>query len=372
MTVQLSPASPQPVSLLSQAGQGVGDGVDVGGDVQAVQDHVVAGVDDRRDLRRVDHLHQPRQQAGRTHSTGQGHEHGDSLALAPRYAARPMRSLDLLVHLAGRCRRGRLCSPPRRPARRRWWARVGDIDRPYDWASVTKLCTALAVLVAVEETTLSLGGGGRPPGVDGGPPAGPRLGPRALGRGGARAPGPPPHLLQRRLRPAGRALGASARASPSPTTCARRCSTPSACAGRGWPPGARRPPACTARVRDLVHLAAELLSPTLVAPVTLARATAVAFPGLSGVLPGFGRQDPCDWGLGFELRDAKRPHWTGARQQPVGPSATSARPAGSSGSTPRRRWPASRSADRAFGPWAAEAWPAPLRRRAGRLRARVC
>ena len=31
-------------------------------------------------------------------------------------------------------------------------------------------------------------------------------------------------------------------------------------------------------------------------------AATVAFPGLSGVLPGFGRQDPNDWGLGFEIR----------------------------------------------------------------------
>ena len=40
------------------------------------------------------------------------------------------------------------------------------------------------------------------------------------------------------------------------------------------------------------------------------------FPGLVGVLPGFGRMDPNDWGLGFELRDAKSPHWTGARNSP--------------------------------------------------------
>jgi CubicO group peptidase (beta-lactamase class C family) len=45
-------------------------------------------------------------------------------------------------------------------------------------------------------------------------------------------------------------------------------------------------------------------------------ATSVAFPGLAGVLPGFGRQDPLDWGLGFELRDAKSPHWTGSRNSP--------------------------------------------------------
>ena len=52
------------------------------------------------------------------------------------------------------------------------------------------------------------------------------------------------------------------------------------------------------------------------APETLDEATAVQFPGLAGVLPGFGRQDPNDWGLGFELRDAKAPHWTGSRNSP--------------------------------------------------------
>ena len=31
------------------------------------------------------------------------------------------------------------------------------------------------------------------------------------------------------------------------------------------------------------------------------------FPGLDGVLPGFGRQEPNDWGLGLELRDGKQP-----------------------------------------------------------------
>jgi CubicO group peptidase (beta-lactamase class C family) len=109
-------------------------------------------------------------------------------------------------------------------------------------------------------------------------------------------------------------------------------------------------------VRDLVLLATELLAPTLIAPVTLARASTVAFGGLSGVLPGFGRQDPCDWGLGFELRDAKRPHWTG--------TANSPRTFGHFGQAGGFVWvdPEAQVAcvslsDRAFGPWAAEAWP---------------
>jgi CubicO group peptidase (beta-lactamase class C family) len=54
-----------------------------------------------------------------------------------------------------------------------------------------------------------------------------------------------------------------------------------------------------------------------VAASTLATATTVAFEGLGGVMPGFGRQDPLDWGLGFEVRDAKSPHWTGRSNSPA-------------------------------------------------------
>ena len=42
----------------------------------------------------------------------------------------------------------------------------------------------------------------------------------------------------------------------------------------------------------------------------------VLISGLAGVLPGFGRQTPNDWGLGFELRGQKSPHWTGTRNSP--------------------------------------------------------
>jgi len=110
---------------------------------------------------------------------------------------------------------------------------------------------------------------------------------------------------------------------------------------------------------DLLRLMRELLDPTLVAPETLAEATSVQFPGLDGVLPGFGRQTPNDWGLGFELRDGKSPHWTGSRN--------STRTYGHFGSKPgtatflwidpERRLVAAAVADVSFGPWAASAWP---------------
>ena len=57
---------------------------------------------------------------------------------------------------------------------------------------------------------------------------------------------------------------------------------------------------------DLTKFAAELQAPTLVSEAMMAEATTVAFPGLSGVLPGLGYRKNNDWGLGFELRRIKR------------------------------------------------------------------
>lgn len=63
-------------------------------------------------------------------------------------------------------------------------------------------------------------------------------------------------------------------------------------------------------VDDLTAFATELLSPTLVTAATLAEATSEQFPGLAGVVPGLGSYDPNPWGLGFELKGPKSPHWT--------------------------------------------------------------
>jgi CubicO group peptidase (beta-lactamase class C family) len=71
-------------------------------------------------------------------------------------------------------------------------------------------------------------------------------------------------------------------------------------------------------VGDLAAVAAELLAPgRLVHPTTVAELATVQFPGLSGVVPGFGRQTTNDWGLGFEIRDSKSPHWTGIGNAPA-------------------------------------------------------
>jgi CubicO group peptidase (beta-lactamase class C family) len=107
---------------------------------------------------------------------------------------------------------------------------------------------------------------------------------------------------------------------------------------------------------DLVRFAAELQAPTLVAEQTLAEATSVAFPGLGGVLPGFGNQRPNDWGLGFEIRSRKCPHWTGDDNSPATYGHF-----GAAGTflwvDPDHRVAAVALTDRPFDQWATEVWP---------------
>ena len=54
----------------------------------------------------------------------------------------------------------------------------------------------------------------------------------------------------------------------------------------------------TSTVADLAAFAADLLHPSTVSAQMHAEASAVQFPGLDGVLPGYGAQRPNDWGLG--------------------------------------------------------------------------
>jgi CubicO group peptidase (beta-lactamase class C family) len=109
-------------------------------------------------------------------------------------------------------------------------------------------------------------------------------------------------------------------------------------------------------VDDLLVLVAELLVPRLIAEETLAEMTSVQFPGLSGVLPDFGRFDPLDWGLGVQI-NTPEPSWMGSR--------ASARTFGHFGGSGTFVWidPEAGVAcvaltDREFGDWAKLAWPA--------------
>ena len=66
-------------------------------------------------------------------------------------------------------------------------------------------------------------------------------------------------------------------------------------------------------INDLVLFVEELRSPTLISRETYLDAISPVFPELSGVGPGLGSFDPCPWGLGIEIRGHKSPHWTGTR-----------------------------------------------------------
>merc|ERR1711969_176035 len=113
----------------------------------------------------------------------------------------------------------------------------------------------------------------------------------------------------------------------------------------------------TSTVADLAAFAGDLLEPVTVSAPMHSDAISVQFPGLDGVLPGFGVQRPNDWGLGFEVRDGKSPHWTG--------SANSARTFGHFGQSGTFLWvdPDAGVAlvvltDRRFGEWAHSVMPA--------------
>lgn len=111
----------------------------------------------------------------------------------------------------------------------------------------------------------------------------------------------------------------------------------------------------TSTVDDLVRFAAEVQAPKLVSAGLVAEAVSVAFPGLRGVLPGYGMQKNNDWGLGFEIRSDKSPHWTGTTSSP--------RTCGHFGQSGTFLWidPDAGAAcvaltDRRFGEWAVAAW----------------
>lgn len=110
-------------------------------------------------------------------------------------------------------------------------------------------------------------------------------------------------------------------------------------------------------VNDLSRFACELLKPTLVDRSSLVEAVSVQFPDLAGVLPDFGMHRPCPWGLGFEIRGYKRPHWTGSTN-----SETTFGHFGATGSflwvDPARDVALICLTDRQFGDWAKALWPA--------------
>jgi CubicO group peptidase (beta-lactamase class C family) len=230
--------------------------------------------------------------------------------------------------------------------------RRGDPTREYRWASVTKLLTATALLVALEEGVLELDDAAGPPGS-------------TVRHLAAHASGLPLNEGAPISRPGRRRIYSNSGIEAVADAVERAAEMPFAEYVRGAVTGPlglsahlRGSPAWGFRgtLEDLALLATEFVAPRLVASETLAEATSVQFPGLVGVLPGFGRQEPNDWGLGFELRGDKRPHWTGSRNSPAtfghfGASGTFV------WADPERRLALCCLTDLEFGDWAKEAWP---------------
>ena len=228
----------------------------------------------------------------------------------------------------------------------------GDTRRVYRWASVTKLLTAYAALVAAEEGTIDLDEPAGPPGSTlrhllSHASGLPFLAGQPVGRPGARRvySNPGIELVAE--------IVAARAEMPFERYLAEAVLEP-----LGMEAELRGSPAADlyGSLDDLVRFARELLAPQLIAPETLVEATSVQFPGLAGVIPDLGRFDPNDWGLGFELKDGKHPHWSGDR--------TSPRTFGHFGGSGTFLWvdpePALALAcltDRDFDAWALEAWP---------------
>ncbi len=67
---------------------------------------------------------------------------------------------------------------------------------------------------------------------------------------------------------------------------------------------------------DVVRFAVELVRPTLLHHDTVADVISPQLPDLAGIVPGVGRFDPCPWGLGVEIAGSKEPHWSGRVRSP--------------------------------------------------------
>jgi len=229
----------------------------------------------------------------------------------------------------------------------------GDAVGDFRWASVTKVLTATAALVAAEEGIVDLDEPAGPAGAtvrhllahasglpfDGDRPIAQPGQRRIYSNTGFNLVG---DLVAERAEMAFEDYLRGAVLDPLGMTATRLDGPPAS--------GLRGP------LEDLLRFGRELLAPRLVAPETLAEATSVAFPGLVGVIPDLGRYEPNDWGLGFELRDAKSPHWTGKQN-----SERTFGHFGGSGSflwvDPEAGAACASLSDLQFGDWAKDAWP---------------
>ena len=248
-----------------------------------------------------------------------------------------------------------------------WRPGTGE-DRRYAVASVTKLLTSLAVLAAVDDGLLGLDDpADQPPAPEG----------STVRHLLAHASGLPFEPGQGRPRPPGErriysnlgfdvlaeVLGA-ATGRPFPAWLGERVLGPLAMTSttieEGGAYGGGAAAGAVSTLADLALLAGCLLDggTGVISAGLLAEAAKVQYPGLAGLVPGVGRYDPCDWGLGLELKDGKGRHWMGDAR-----SAASFGHFGASGCfvwvDPEARVAAAAVTDRPFsdGGWGLATWP---------------
>jgi CubicO group peptidase (beta-lactamase class C family) len=203
------------------------------------------------------------------------------------------------------------------------WVPGTEEDRRYRVASVTKLMTALATVAAVEAGKLALDTA--VPGVGDGVTVRHLLAHAAglpFDPGGSVRPAETRRIYsnvgyQRVAEVVAGAVGA-----PFPAWLDDAVLRPlgmTATTLEEWNGVPENPAAgAHAPLADLALLAGCLLDrgAPVIGPELFAEAVSVQFPGLAGLVPGVGRFDPCDWGLGPELKDGKSPHWMGGRRSP--------------------------------------------------------
>jgi CubicO group peptidase (beta-lactamase class C family) len=230
---------------------------------------------------------------------------------------------------------------------------VGDIDRRQRLASISKPMATWAMLVAVEEGVIGLG---TPVGQDGC-----TLKHLLSHAGGYPFEGPTPIAKPGRTRiysNTGFDLATEAIETATDMTFADYLGE-AVFAPLGMGSSELLGSAATdvhSSLADVCAFIEEVHSPTLISAQTADKAINLHYPSLTGIVPGVGRYTPCPWGLGFELRGEKQPHWTGTRNSP--------RTFGHFGGAGTMFWvdPEVDVAlvaltDRPFNAWALSAWP---------------
>jgi len=232
----------------------------------------------------------------------------------------------------------------------------GDLDEVYPLASVTKLLVAYAALVAIEEGAIELDQQAGPPGSTVRHLLAHASG---LAFGEHRQQAPPE--TKRIYSSAGFEVLAELMEAETeiafPEYLRQAVFEPLGMHASSLPADASAGHGAHSSVGDLARFAGELLDPVLISRETFADATSVQFAGLNGLVPGYGTFKPNDWGLGFEIRGRKNPHWTA--------DANSSATFGHFGQSGTFLWVDPELGvssvvltNRAFGDWAKPLWPA--------------